>query len=220
MKPTKTIDDFNPYSGRQMRLLELEMDKIQAEADNFTNAPPNIVRTVWERFVEFRKKRSELERDVSRQWPHSDRDDFNGREEGFKGMDQGECCVLSNRMKEKRKMTKNKQNFVCCMTSFETSRLDCCDLLLSNRYLRRCLLLSLSTDCIHQIPTLKHEHIQRLPCDTIRIVKITDLRSDRVSGIEYDPRPGLARSQCSRIPFSPNESFTSILRAEFPCLSH
>ena len=48
-----------------MRLLELEIDKMQAEADSFTNAPPNIVRTVWERFVEFRKKRTELERDVS-----------------------------------------------------------------------------------------------------------------------------------------------------------
>jgi hypothetical protein len=48
-----------------MRLLELEIDKIQAEADSFTNAPPNIVRTVWDRFVEFRKKRSELEREVS-----------------------------------------------------------------------------------------------------------------------------------------------------------
>jgi len=48
-----------------MRLLELELDKIQAEADSYTNAPPNIVRTVWERFVEFRKRRNELEREVS-----------------------------------------------------------------------------------------------------------------------------------------------------------
>lgn len=134
MKPTKTTDDFNPYSGRQMRLLELEMDKIQVEADSFMNAPPNIIRTVWERFVEFRKKRSELERDVSRQRPQSDRGymilgccgDFNRKEGGFRGRGQGKCCVLSNRMKEKGKMTRNKQNFVCCMTSFETSRLDCC----------------------------------------------------------------------------------------------
>jgi len=48
-----------------MRLLELELDKIQVEADSYTNAPPNIVRTVWERFVEFRKRRNELEREVS-----------------------------------------------------------------------------------------------------------------------------------------------------------
>jgi hypothetical protein len=48
-----------------MRLLELEIDKIQAEADSFSNAPPNIVRTVWERFVEFRRRRAELEREVS-----------------------------------------------------------------------------------------------------------------------------------------------------------
>jgi hypothetical protein len=66
IKQTKTSDEFNPYSGRQMRLLELELDKIQAEADSYTNAPPNIVRTVWERFVEFRKRRNELEREVSK----------------------------------------------------------------------------------------------------------------------------------------------------------
>lgn len=48
-----------------MRLLELELDKLQAEADSYTNAPPNIVRTVWDRFVEFRKRRTELEREVS-----------------------------------------------------------------------------------------------------------------------------------------------------------
>lgn len=65
MKQTKPVDEFNPYSGRQMRLLELELDKIQAEADGFSNAPPNIVRTVWDRFVDFRKRRAELEREVS-----------------------------------------------------------------------------------------------------------------------------------------------------------
>jgi hypothetical protein len=43
----------------------LEFDKTQLEADSFTNAPPNIIRTVWERFIEFRKKRTELERQVS-----------------------------------------------------------------------------------------------------------------------------------------------------------
>ena len=48
-----------------MRLLELESDKTQAEADSFTNAPPNMTRAVWERFVEFRKKRNDLEREVS-----------------------------------------------------------------------------------------------------------------------------------------------------------
>lgn len=48
-----------------MRLLELELDRIQAEADSYTNAPPNIVRNVWDRFVEFRKRRSDLEREVS-----------------------------------------------------------------------------------------------------------------------------------------------------------
>lgn len=67
MKQTKPTDEFNPYSGRQMRLLELELDRIQAEADSFTNAPPNIVRTVWDRFVDFRKRRAELEREVSKQ---------------------------------------------------------------------------------------------------------------------------------------------------------
>jgi hypothetical protein len=51
-----------------MRLLEIEIDKIQAEADSFANAPPNIVRTVWDRFVEFRKRRSELEREVSQKY--------------------------------------------------------------------------------------------------------------------------------------------------------
>ncbi len=65
MKQTKTTDEYNPYSGRQMRLFELELDKIQTEADSYTNAPQNIVRTVWDRFVDFRKRRSELERDVS-----------------------------------------------------------------------------------------------------------------------------------------------------------
>ncbi len=65
MKQMKTTDEFNPYSGRQMRLLELEIDKVQSEADSFTNAPPNIVRPVWDRFVEFRRKRTELEREVS-----------------------------------------------------------------------------------------------------------------------------------------------------------
>jgi hypothetical protein len=61
----KTTDEFNPYSGRQMRLLEAEIDKTQVEADAYANAPPNIVRTVWDRFVDFRKRRSELEREVS-----------------------------------------------------------------------------------------------------------------------------------------------------------
>lgn len=66
MRPTRTTeDDLNPYSGRQLRLLELEMDKVLAEADAFSNAPPNIVRAVWDRFVEFRKKRNELDREVS-----------------------------------------------------------------------------------------------------------------------------------------------------------
>lgn len=65
MKQTKPADEFNPYSGRQARLLELELDKIQAEADAFNNAPPNVVRNVWERFVDFRKRRTELEREVS-----------------------------------------------------------------------------------------------------------------------------------------------------------
>jgi len=51
-----------------LRLLEIEIDKIQAEADSFANAPPNIVRTVWDRFVEFRKRRSELEREVSQKY--------------------------------------------------------------------------------------------------------------------------------------------------------
>ena len=49
-----------------MRLVELEIDKAQAEADTYSNAPPNIARSVWDRFVDFRKKRSELEREVSR----------------------------------------------------------------------------------------------------------------------------------------------------------
>ncbi len=48
-----------------MRLLELELDRIQAESDSFTNAPPNIVRTVWDRFIDFRRRRTELEREVS-----------------------------------------------------------------------------------------------------------------------------------------------------------
>jgi hypothetical protein len=48
-----------------MRLLELELDKAQAEADTYSNAPPSIARTVWDRFVEFRKRRTELEREVS-----------------------------------------------------------------------------------------------------------------------------------------------------------
>ncbi|CAF1594127.1 unnamed protein product [Rotaria magnacalcarata] len=64
LKQTKTVDEFNPYTARQMRLLELEFDKIQADADSFTNAPPSIVRNIWERFVDFRKRRGELERDL------------------------------------------------------------------------------------------------------------------------------------------------------------
>ena len=64
-KQVKTVDEFNPYSSRQIRLLELESEKTQTEADSFTNAPPNIARAVWERFVEFRKKRNDLEREVS-----------------------------------------------------------------------------------------------------------------------------------------------------------
>lgn len=64
-KQPKTVDEFNPYSSRQLRLADLELDRIQVEADSFTNAPPNIVRNVWERFVDFRKRRYDLERDVS-----------------------------------------------------------------------------------------------------------------------------------------------------------
>ncbi|CAF0804624.1 unnamed protein product [Rotaria sordida] len=67
LKQPKTVDEFNPYSSRQMRLLELEFDKMQIEADSFTNAPPNIVRNVWERFIDFRKRRSELERELRQQ---------------------------------------------------------------------------------------------------------------------------------------------------------
>ncbi|CAF3490775.1 unnamed protein product [Adineta steineri] len=67
VKQAKTADDLNPYSARQMRLIELEIERIQAEADAFTNAPPNIVRTVWERFVDFRKKRTELDRELRQQ---------------------------------------------------------------------------------------------------------------------------------------------------------
>lgn len=66
MKPPKTTDELNPYSGRQLRLLELELDRMQAEGDNFNQAPPNIVRTVWDRFVDFRRRRADLDRDVSR----------------------------------------------------------------------------------------------------------------------------------------------------------
>lgn len=77
MKQTKTMDEYNPYSGRQMRLLELEIDRIQAEADAYTNAPPNIVRNVWDRFVDFRKRRADLEREVSqRQSRHSSSSDM------------------------------------------------------------------------------------------------------------------------------------------------
>lgn len=65
LKQTKTTDEYNPYTGRQLRLLELEIDKLQTEADSYTNAPPHIVRTVWDRFVEFRKRRTDLEREVS-----------------------------------------------------------------------------------------------------------------------------------------------------------
>ena len=61
LKQTKTTDEYNPYTGRQLRLLELEIDKLQTEADS----PPHIVRTVWDRFVEFRKRRTDLEREVS-----------------------------------------------------------------------------------------------------------------------------------------------------------
>ena len=74
LKQGKATDESNPYSGRQIRLLELELDRMQADADAFTNAPPNIIRTVWERFVDFRKRRSDLDREVSQQtvtlvWP-------------------------------------------------------------------------------------------------------------------------------------------------------
>ncbi|CAF2528282.1 unnamed protein product [Rotaria sp. Silwood2] len=67
LKQSKTVDEFNPYSSRQIRLLELEFDKMQSEADSFTNAPPNIVRNVWERFIDFRKRRAELERELRQQ---------------------------------------------------------------------------------------------------------------------------------------------------------
>lgn len=49
-----------------MRLMELEFDRMQAEADSFSNAPPNIVRSVWERFIDFKRRRAELDREVSR----------------------------------------------------------------------------------------------------------------------------------------------------------
>lgn len=64
MKQPKPPEEYNPYSARQARLIDLELDRIQSEADSFSNAPTNIVRTVWDRFVEFRRKRTELERQV------------------------------------------------------------------------------------------------------------------------------------------------------------
>ena len=67
LKQGKATDEFHPYSGRHIRLLELELDRMQADADSFTNAPPNIIRTVWDRFVDFRKRRSDLDREVSQQ---------------------------------------------------------------------------------------------------------------------------------------------------------
>ncbi|UJR35581.1 hypothetical protein I4U23_028334 [Adineta vaga] len=67
IKQTRPPDELNPYSARQIRLIELELDRIQVEADALTNAPTNIIRTVWERFVEFRKRRTELERQLRQQ---------------------------------------------------------------------------------------------------------------------------------------------------------
>ncbi|CAF0937184.1 unnamed protein product [Adineta ricciae] len=64
MKQPKPPEEYNPYSARQARLIELELDRIQSEADSFTNAPTNIVRSVWDRFVDFRRKRTELERQL------------------------------------------------------------------------------------------------------------------------------------------------------------
>lgn len=68
MKPTQKTDEMNPYSGRQVRLLELELDRMQAEGDQFNNAPQNVVRAVWDRFVDFRRRRADLDRDVSRRF--------------------------------------------------------------------------------------------------------------------------------------------------------
>jgi hypothetical protein len=66
VKGTKPSDDWNPYSGRQMRLLEMEIDRLQTEIDAFSNAPANLIRTVWDRFVDFRRKRINVEQEVSR----------------------------------------------------------------------------------------------------------------------------------------------------------